>query len=245
MDIEKLDDFAENGDKNLTGIDIQQGFIQSEKPARQWFNFIFNSIIKKTNEIIDGLSLTQSEIDNLEVGTERIVDGSVTTEKLSSDIEITGENIVKDANLKTPRLLGSYAITTLDAPNINLAADGTLKRSNDPLNASTRKVGTASGNLAERNASGRVVGVEAIGVGQNWQDVTSSRVVNTTYTNSTTKPIMVYVYFGLTTTGSAFLVDGVATMSSSSSAGTSGQVIVPVGSTYKAQANFTTWTELR
>ena len=146
---------------------------------------------------------------------------------------------------ETGNLPNIYPTTTLDAPNVHIASDGTFKRSNDTNNAASRKVGTAQGNLAERNALGRVVGVEAIGVGQTWQDVTASRVVNTTYTNSTAKPIMIYVYFGLTTTGSAFLVDGVATMSSSASAGTSGQVIVPVGSTYKSQSSFTTWTELR
>lgn len=34
MTIQKLDDFAENGDKNLTGIDVQQGFVQAQKPAK-------------------------------------------------------------------------------------------------------------------------------------------------------------------------------------------------------------------
>ena len=65
MTIQKLDDFAENGDKNLTGIDVQQGFVQAEKPARQWFNYIFNSITNKVNEVVvDVNANSQSVIDN-------------------------------------------------------------------------------------------------------------------------------------------------------------------------------------
>ncbi len=40
-----------------------------------------------------------------------------------------------------------------------------------------------------------------LGLGQTWQDVTASRVVGTTYTNTTGKPILVQVSIDITTTG--------------------------------------------
>lgn len=53
MPIEKLDEFAKNGQKSTEGIILENGFPQEEKPARQWFNYIFNAISIKTNELID------------------------------------------------------------------------------------------------------------------------------------------------------------------------------------------------
>lgn len=187
MTIIKLDDFAENGDKNLTGIDVNQGFVQAEKPARQWFNFLFNSITKKVNEVI-------TAVEELVISTDKIADGAVTVAKLAPDFEVTGGMIAKDSDLDTPKLTSTLAITTLDAPNMNLAEDGTLKRSNDPLNASTRKVGTAVGNLVERGADGYPTNNNAVGVGQTWQNVKASRALGVNYTNSTGKPIVIAVH---------------------------------------------------
>ena len=78
---------------------------------------------------------------------------------------------------------------------------------------------------------------QVIGVSQTWQDVTSSRVAGTTYTNSTGKPIM--VVGKLTSSASAIAtitVDSVV-VPGSGNAGTSGfwmtaSAIVPNGSTY-------------
>lgn len=43
----------------------------------------------------------------------------------------------------------------------------------------------------------------AIGYGQSWVDVTGSRALNTTYTNSTGRPIQVYVNVGSHNNGTA------------------------------------------
>lgn len=84
-----------------------------------------------------------------------------------------------------------------------------------------------------------------IGIGQTWQDVTASRALNTTYTNSSGKPIQVSLYASSgTTTGNtiSLSVGGVVIASASSpSSGISGSigqsnlpitVIVPSGATY-------------
>jgi hypothetical protein len=238
MTINKLDDFAENGDKNLTGIDVQQGFVQADKPARQWFNYIFNSITKKVNELV-------TAINNLVIGTDKIEDGAITIPKLAPDFEITGDNIAKDADLNTPRLTNTYALTSLDAPNLTLGSDGTLKRTNNPLNAASRKVGTAQGNLVERDANGYPSNNNAIGVGQTWQDMSASRDWNVTYTNTTGRPIVVFTK-GINSSDSHLLVDDVAFDWAMNSAELgAGIIIVPTGSTYKALSVIAVWMELR
>ena len=95
----------------------------------------------------------------------------------------------------------------------------------------------------------------AIGYGQTWQNVAGSRVAGTTYTNSTTKPIMVNISLTSTSTGNSasFAVGGVTVWSNSVSTSsgnyaTSFSTIVPVGSTYilnNSNNSITAWTELR
>ena len=90
----------------------------------------------------------------------------------------------------------------------------------------------ASG-ITGKNLSGTNTGdqtLSEIGVGQTWQNVTSSRVKNTTYTNSTGKPIQVFIIFDpagsvLTINGSAFPINE-STMEIVS-------FIVPNSNTYK------------
>lgn len=51
MPITLLDEFAENGEKNTNSLTLVNGFQRGLKPARQWFNWLFNAITKKTNEV--------------------------------------------------------------------------------------------------------------------------------------------------------------------------------------------------
>ena len=103
-------------------------------------------------------------------------------------------------------------------------------------------------------ASTAAITLSEIGVSQTWQDVTSSRALNTTYTNSTSKPIMVQVsqwtydngphglfYVNSFQVNDLFSIggDGANTLQCHS-------VIVPAGSTYKVEGSFIVrWTELR
>ncbi len=52
--MDKLDEFSLNGPKNIDGLTLVDGFPSNKKPARQWFNWLFNTLTKKINEIIDG-----------------------------------------------------------------------------------------------------------------------------------------------------------------------------------------------
>lgn len=95
-----------------------------------------------------------------------------------------------------------------------------------------------------------------LGIGQTWQDVTASRALGTTYTNSTGKPIFVSIYTtsnNTPATGATLSVDGINVQSNQGYAGPNGtgtnlsiSTVVPAGSTYLLSgANFLAWAELR
>jgi hypothetical protein len=83
----------------------------------------------------------------------------------------------------------------------------------------------------EKAASGFVLGFT-----QEWQNVTSSRALLTTYTNNTGRPIQVFIRMaGSTSNALVFRVDGVdiSVTSHNGGSGTSCvSCIVPTGSTY-------------
>lgn len=62
MAIEKLTEFAKTGQKDTDQLDLEVGFIVNRKPARQWFNWLFNTLTTKINEIIDADFVPKSEI---------------------------------------------------------------------------------------------------------------------------------------------------------------------------------------
>lgn len=157
--------------------------------------------------------------------------------------------------ISSPRLTSTFDDNTLDAPNLVLAADGALKRSNDPLNASTRKVGVLTGNVVERGTDGYPTNNNAIGVGQTWQDVLASRATNTSYTNTTGRTIFIAVATTRPNQNQdiSITVDGLVVSNATYVASTTNQqitmcAIVPNGSIYKvifANTGIQFWSELR
>ena len=91
------------------------------------------------------------------------------------------------------------------------------------------------------------------GVGQTWQDVTASRALGTTYTNTTGKPIQVVMYGAPVSSGNnTLVVDGISISSyitNDTPSGASGTIsgIVPHGSTYSITGSIaiSKWSELR
>lgn len=91
---------------------------------------------------------------------------------------------------------------------------------------------------------------DGIGVDQTWQNVTGSRTFNTTYTNTTGRPIQIALSFYETSTSVTFTIDGIAfVMVSNSSYRQAGifNFIIPNGSTYSVSTinSTVTWAELR
>lgn len=98
--------------------------------------------------------------------------------------------------------------------------------------------------------------MSSIGYNQTWQDVTASRANNTTYTNTTGRPILVSVYSGLNSLAAAvytFTINGLQVQryqvgQAGNGVGSGGCVgtVVPAGATYSASVpGLTNWLELR
>ncbi len=92
-----------------------------------------------------------------------------------------------------------------------------------------------------------------LGIGQTWQDVTASRALNVTYTNSTGKPIMIALV-GTNYSSAAFYVgvDGTIRIMKQGSGPITVQasltIIIPNGSIYNissVNSSITDWHELR
>jgi hypothetical protein len=117
-------------------------------------------------------------------------------------------------------------------------------------------VDDTAASAAASAAAGKLDTSAAFGQGQTWQNLTSSRAWNTTYTNTTGKPIMVSAYANGISETLATVIDGLE-VSQDTGAG-NGQsgfsavcIVVPNGSTYKITpsatpiSGYTGWYELR
>ena len=116
--------------------------------------------------------------------------------------------------------------------------------------------GAVSGN-ANFDGSGNITitttANNAIGVGQSWSDVTSQRANNTTYTNTTGRPIQLFISVNVGGQGDdigTFNIDGVVMTIRDAAAWSHLSFIIPNGSSYKlsvnaSQYNLLTWAELR
>jgi hypothetical protein len=109
---------------------------------------------------------------------------------------------------------------------------------------------STSGNVLTSNGSTWTSAAptgSGLGIGQTYQDVTGSRTSGTSYTNSTSKPILVYVGAG---SGSIVPVIGGVTLPSTASANGNTQIttsfVVPPSTTYSVTASgLASWIELR
>lgn len=95
---------------------------------------------------------------------------------------------------------------------------------------------------------------QMLGVGQSWQDLTASRAVNTSYTNTTGKPIVVAVRMAISAVAAAqIVINGVTIIGQSQGSvgvGAFIEAVVPAGATYSAgpssgTASSLVWWELR
>lgn len=127
---------------------------------------------------------------------------------------------------------------------------------------------TAAGDVAEfvslgggnwrcfsyQRGSGEALSSSGLGQGQAWQDMTSSRVLGTTYTNSTGKPIGISGYVNNTSGGRiSVTVGGVVVWNFMAASGVPPMpftAVIPAGATYSVSvttgtATLAIWSELR
>lgn len=55
-DINPLTVFASAGERNTDGLTQANGFPAAQKPARQWFNWLFHSVTTKINELVTAVN---------------------------------------------------------------------------------------------------------------------------------------------------------------------------------------------
>lgn len=65
MSINKLSEFAKNGDKSISGLTLTTGFPRQQKPYRQWMNYLFNMVTAKTNQLVDAVNALDVKIELL------------------------------------------------------------------------------------------------------------------------------------------------------------------------------------
>jgi len=155
-----------------------------------------------------------------------------------------GKTTIVEAGADGTGVYGNFIIATSSIARINIAANGNIYHtspvllSTDPttdLQAATKHyVDIASGGL---------------GVSQIWQSLTGSRALGTTYTNNTTKPIVVYARGSA---GNGTMTGYVGTVEVASGSAGSHAVavtfIVPAGDTYNItypSNSLAYWAELR
>ena len=153
----------------------------------------------------------------------------------------------------TNGLTGSVSVINGGTGQSSLATNNVLL--GNGTNAIQTIAPSTNGNVLTSNGTtwiSAAIPNNSIGVGQTWQNLTGSRSLNVTYTNSTGKPIM----FSVSCAGGGssqfqLEVNGV-TISTQRADDLNGNLsaIVPVGATYMAKtasgsSALTLWTELR
>lgn len=158
MAINKLPEFAKDGQKNTDDLVLTDGFPVLKKPARQWFNYLFNMLSLKINEIIESDPVTRSEIvDNL-----------------------TTNDATKPLSAKQGKDLQDNKLGKTDLKDASTTQKGVVQLNNTLTSTSTTQALTA--------AQGKVLNDQAFGVGVDYYDVTSLRVKGTIYTATGSKP---------------------------------------------------------
>jgi len=112
----------------------------------------------------------------------------------------------------------------------------------------------STGSVAVVTETMLAAAVVPLGVDQTWQNMTGSRVLGTTYTNSTGKPIYVMITAATGSTRVNLMVNGtqfgIPDVSSAGNANEQISFVVPNNQTYALTANagtmtFVYWSELR
>ncbi len=166
--------------------------------------------------------------------------GEVTVDTTNKTLRVHDGSTVGGTRLAT--LTGGLVPAT-QLPAATTSNQGIVKLNNTLTSTSITEALTA--------AQGKVLNDQAFGIGQTWQNFTSSRVANTTYTNSTGKPleVMIVVNGGASTSGNLLQINGVnvAEFNIHSNMTAPFCFTVPAGQTYRVNITSTinSWSELR
>lgn len=178
-------------------------------------------------------------------GSGFIVD-NLTTNDSAKALSAAQGKVLQDKKLESNKVGVANGVASLDAntkvpvvqlPEATISGAGVLRFAT-AIEVANRTNVTASVNPS--NAA-TIAQSTDLGVGQSWQNVTSSRSVGVTYTNNTGKPIMVLV--NLSGKGLA-IVGGVTIKTSRIDDEGDFSFIVPPNTTYKCTGSIISWAEL-
>lgn len=168
----------------------------------------------------------------------------------TSRIAISGTGVSINGFTVAPNRLFVVKMTGASNTLVNSASLVTGRGTNIPVVAGDSFLMRSTTANTVEIVGGSFLIDRGIGSGQTWRDVTASRVLNTTYTNTTGQTIGVFAY---KTLGTALdiKVDGViadAAFSTAPATNIGVSALVPPGSTYKVKAesgSLLIWSELR
>jgi len=176
--------------------------------------------------------------NSTQLATTAYTDSAITAERTAT-ATLTNKSLTSPTLTGTP--VAPTAAVNTNTTQVATTAFVTAQIADD----APTKTGTGASGSWNINAATATTDSQHFGVGQTWQDVGASRAANTTYVNTTGKPIMVNIYWGGSNGAIVATVNGVGfTICSNGGFSMAGNVIVPTGATYSINA-FSTWHELR
>lgn len=187
-----------------------------------------------------GAMATKATVATADIDADAVTNAKIADDSIDSEHYVDGS--IDTAHIADDQITAAkIADNAVGAAALNVSGNGTSGQS---------LVSDGDGSFSWSTVGG-------IGVGQSWTNVTSSRSLGTTYTNSTGKPIMVSVNctgspnncrMRLKVDGIIVGEGGVASVASATMYPTC-TTIVPNGSTYIAEnvlgASLANWAELR
>lgn len=221
MAIEKLTEFAKDGQKNVDGLTETDGFPVLTKPARQWFNWLFNSITTKINEIIDQKIDFEDIIDNL------------TTNDATQPVSAKQAKVLQDNKLdKTSNAVSATKLATARTIALTGATQGSATFD-------------GSGNI-----SISTTGLGVSQTWQNLTESRSSNTNYTNSTGKPIQISISVNDSGSANVGVSITINSIIVLQTSdiSSHGNTYSAIVPAGATYNVNAKnnpIAVWAELR
>ena len=172
--------------------------------------------------------------------------GEVTVDTTNKTLRVHDGSTVGGTRLAT---LTEGLVPTTQLPAATTSVQGAVILNNTLTSASTTQALTAAQGKILKDS----LDASSFGVGQTYSDVTASRVSGTTYTNSSTRPIMLSIAVRDGDSSATLYVNSyIAIRLNDLAGGSSGYVqivaVVPSGQTYKLDAEnnpVTFWSELR
>ena len=163
--------------------------------------------------------------------------GEVTVDTTNKTLRVHDGTTAGGTQLAT---LTGGLVPAAQLPAATTSVQGAVILNNTLTSTSTTQALTAAQGKVLKDSLDTAI-TSSLGVGQTWQNLTSSRASGVTYTNSTGKPILVVV----NTYAGTSIVDGVTLRYIGDDSEGDWSFIVPSGSTYSVTGNIRSWAELR